>query len=631
MRYALLLTLLLAAIQPAQAYKVSEIPGPLKENAHAVVRKDLLDLRVLSASTATVKVVYAITVLDKKGQDAARFSVGYSPNVELNSLTGKIFDAEGVVRQTMKIKDFGDISAIDAIYSFGDDRMKIYSPTITSFPYTIEYAYEQTFVGLIALPNWTPVSFDEISVEKSEFILTYPSDVPVRMRQLNLTQQPEVSNQDGLVRYRWVAEHVPAFKPEPYSADKWQFLPQVEVSPIDFVFGKKPGTMQSWESFGKWIYDLNTGRDQLPPEAIADVQKLVEGVESEREKARKVYEYMQGRSRYVSIQFGIGGLQSFPASETHRLGYGDCKALTMYTKALMQAVGVEAIYSTVFAGPGAKTYTDPAFPSQAFNHVILCLPLDGDTTWLECTSREMPFGFLGDFTDDRPSLLILPEGGKLVRTTRYTREDNLRTLRADVTLGSDGTGDASLNFHWKGLQMDNRLSDVWFQPPSEHRKKLIQSFAIPKFELKEIDHQRIAGADPALNEKIHLALPGYAAITGKRLFIPLNLENRTPVPPVVKERKYGFELGRSWLDRDTVVYHLPDGYTVEAAPAAVVIEAPYGHYRSEVAVQGNLVTYIREASSTEGFYPADQYEAFVQFRKQMAEADLVKLVLVKPE
>jgi hypothetical protein len=51
-------------------------------------------------------------------------------------------------------------------------------------------------------------------------------------------------------------------------------------------------------------------------------------------KAKLIYDYVQQKSRYVSIQVGIGGWKPMDASDVDRLGYGDCKGLTNYTKAL---------------------------------------------------------------------------------------------------------------------------------------------------------------------------------------------------------------------------------------------------------------------------------------------------------
>ena len=43
--------------------------------------------------------------------------------------------------------------------------------------------------------------------------------------------------------------------------------------------------------------------------------------------------------------------------------------------------------------------------------------MPGDTIWLDCTSNDDPFNFLGDFTDDRLALQVDESGGTLVRNS----------------------------------------------------------------------------------------------------------------------------------------------------------------------------------------------------------------------
>ncbi len=159
-----------------------------------------------------------------------------------------------------------------------------------------------------------------------------------------------------------------------------------------FEFEGYAGSNADWVSLGNWIHQLQEGRLALPEEAKADVKTIVDQYANPYEQAKAIYEYMQQRSRYVSIQLGIGGFQPFDAQTVHELGYGDCKALTNYTQALLHEAGLEAYYTLVKAGKKAYTF-EPEFTANQFNHVILCTVIAEDTVWMECTSQQIPFGF----------------------------------------------------------------------------------------------------------------------------------------------------------------------------------------------------------------------------------------------
>ena len=75
-----------------------------------------------------------------------------------------------------------------------------------------------------------------------------------------------------------------------------------------------------------------------------------------------------------------------------------------------------------------KRSVEKDFSSMQGNHAILNIPNNGNDIWLECTSQTIPFGFLGDFTDDRDVLVVTPEGGIIKRTPAYLNEDNLQTI-----------------------------------------------------------------------------------------------------------------------------------------------------------------------------------------------------------
>ena len=132
---------------------------------------------------------------------------------------------------------------------------------------------------------------------------------------------------------------------------------------------------------------------------------------------------MQDNTRYVNVTLGIGGMKPYPAEYVSNNKYGDCKALTNYMKALLQCAGIESYYSTIYAG-GTAPGSDPLkCPGQQFNHVILAVPLENDTLWLENTSNTNPFAYPGTFTQNRQALLVDGSKSRLVRTPSLNETD----------------------------------------------------------------------------------------------------------------------------------------------------------------------------------------------------------------
>jgi hypothetical protein len=66
------------------------------------------------------------------------------------------------------------------------------------------------------------------------------------------------------------------------------------------------GDFSSWQKVGEFDNLLNKGRETLPPRVVNEIQTLVKGETTQEAKVKKVYEYLQQHTRYISIQLGIG-------------------------------------------------------------------------------------------------------------------------------------------------------------------------------------------------------------------------------------------------------------------------------------------------------------------------------------
>lgn len=611
-------------------YPVREIPEELKEDVNVVVREDVMDFTIMAADRARLTVHFVATIMNSKAAHFAIKSVRYSKLEKINYLRGAVYDANGGLVRRLKANEIADqsINHDDALYR--DDRQKIADLSSTSYPYTVEFEYEVEYRYLYDIPDSWFLSEEHVSTEHASYRLSFPPELAPRYRLMNLDKEPlKEKLKDGTESWSWSFENLKPIKFEPYGPDAREVLPGIMAAPRAFQYEGYAGDMSTWEEYGRWFALLNRGRDQLSGATKAKIAELTAGLQTDEEKARVLYEYLQNKTRYVNISLGIGGLQPFPAGVVDENGYGDCKALSNYMVALLKEAGVKAYYAIIMAGRDAPAVMED-FSSHQANHVIVAIPRAQDTLWLECTSQTNPFGYMGTFTGERKALLITENGGRLVNTLQYPDSLNQQVRRADVHVDVAGNGKASVRTVYSGLQYENGgLNTILNDQFDSQKKWLLAHTDIPTFNLGRFTFENRAASRPEAIVNFDLTLDRLASVSGKRLFLMPNLMNRiTTIPEKQDNRKSDLVLEFGYVDIDSIVYHIPDKVYPEFLPEPVQITSPFGTYEASFLIDEGTVTYVRRMSIRKGRYTAPQYNAYADFRKAVSRADHVKLVFL---
>lgn len=605
-------------------FPISEISESLKADADAIVRFQSNNLELISINKVILKHRTAVTILNESGNSYGEIELYYDKSNPLYDLAAAIYDSEGSLIERVKSNEIKDYSASGSSL-FSDDRIKHYEPIQKNYPYTIVYSYKKIYNSYINLRGWHPYPGYRCSVEKSQFNVTSKED-NFRYKAYNIDFEPKVEKQDDGTSYSWELNQLPAIKKEPHSPSFYQTVPKIVCAPNHFQMDKIDGHMSSWSEFGNWRYALNTGRDELDLDSQAKIKNLVKDCKSDFEKVKTLYEYLQNKTRYISIQVGIGGWQAFPAQDVEDKSYGDCKALSNYMKALLKVVDIPSYYTIVNAGSSASP-TDTSFVHNFSNHAILMVPLENDSIWLECTSKTQACGFLGSFTDDREVLCMTENGGKLVHTPVYKMSANSQERIANVTILTDGNANAEVKTKYQGIQYENIefLYDISLE---DQKKKLYKSINLPDFKIQNIKLSCTKTRIPKSELDLNLDIRNYASKSGDRLFIPLNLLNRSSyIPKKVKERRTSIFGRREFCDVDSIHFTIPEGYKIENLPSKKSIESDFGTYTSEVKQQEKEITYIRKVEFFKFSYPAERYDDLRNYRKAIVRADKAKLVL----
>jgi hypothetical protein len=615
----------------AQDYNVLLIPDSLKEHANVVERFNETRIIIKGIDKAIIKHKYVYTILNEAGAKYSEYFNDYSDLKDLHDIDGDLFDAFGKHLKNVKKKDIGDYSGDDDETLASDARFKVHNFYYTQYPYTIEYEDEQEYNGIFYLPRWYTQPNQNFSVESSRLIVETPADYNLRYKQTNYLGSPTIVHDNDKIIYTWDVKNQRAKYVEPYGPSIKEISTSVILAPTQFSIEGYSGTMDTWQNFGAFFQTLSQGKDALDDQTKHKVHELVDTIKDTKEKIRVLYKYLQNNTRYINVSFGIGGWQPHDAIYVAQKKYGDCKALSNFMGALLKEAGINSYYAIIKSGANnTNLYTD--FSCNQFDHVIRCVPLQNDTVWLECTSQTLPAGYLGDFTCNRPALLITETGGKLVQTPLYTENDNeyIRKISADINEQGDLT--AKITTNYKGLEYDDE-HDMFHQlNKSDIKKYLNEAFSISSYEINNFEYKETDEALPSIQENIDLTANSYAHASGKRLFIIPDIITKNDLKLDSSEkRNYDIIYPYSFKHIDTINISIPRGYSVEALPKNKVLETKFGKYAITYLVNNDKIVFTRFSERKSSRFPATDYASFANFYNEIYKADRSQVVLVKKD
>ena len=609
-------------------YPSTTISAKMKKAAFAVCRNFEQEFELIDYGKAIEKVHLVVTILENNGDDLGRLIIPYDKSTRVKDLTGRSYNALGLPDDKMKSSEIQDVNYTSGGAIYDDLRLKIAEINPDSYPCTVEYNYEIEYDGLIAYPEFRPLNDYRLSVEKSSFRMIWPDNLKFRYREQNLpTGCRTEKSLNGKNTLEWKLDSLTAWEEEPKSPSLQTQTPAIILGPTKFTYFDSSGEMNNWKELGKWVNGLNQGLDQLPDARQAEIRKMVGEVKDTIQAIEALYKYMQKRTRYVGIQLGLGGFKPFPAETVDRLGYGDCKALSNYMKALLNSISIPSIY--VLAGAGSNQgITMPDFPTNnQTNHVILCVQLKKDTIWLECTSQTDPSGYAGTFTAGKRVLLITPEGGKLARVPLMNLNQTLQKRTADVTINPTGSVHVTAKTNYRGYDYEDVSSNLT-ESKKEQEKEILSRLGIPGITLNSFEYQEKQNIVPEVNELIDLSSELFISKTGSRLFVPINILNqKITVPSKIENRRMPVRQKIAYTEHDSLIFNLPEGYEAESSPKNKTIKSDFGEYTTRLNSQNSQVFYVRELKIYKGDWPKERYQELTDFYTAVSANDKTKLVL----
>ena len=595
---------------------------------NVVVLDDNTQVQVHDKLSVTCKMHRKLKVMNEDGADAVDFVCQCSNDERITSFTGVITDQTG--RVLRKIKK-GDLLTSEYSHEMAtDDYMTYFKYTPPVYPITVTYDWSvQVSNGFESFPTFAPQTDYNVEVNHASYKLTAPASDICRFQCINTNCKVNKSSVDGNTVIDVSLDSLKPILKESYSKPISQLIPRILFAPVDFQYKGTSGSMASWRDLGMWFNGLLAGRDVLDNDAKTRIHQLTDTCKDVKSKIVLLYQLLEKSTRYVSIQLGIGGMQPMAASEVCNTGFGDCKGLSNYMRAMLKEVGIPSNYAIISTHENRQF---PNFPSLAlFNHAILQVPLKGDTIWIECTSPDLAIGYVHSDIAGHDALVMTDDGGKLCRLPEYADSANVQNSVIDMNLSADGQTTINMSQYSYLRQYEDKLHLV--SDDDKERKDYINDvMKVPSADISKIDvtvHKQSYSV-PAIQIETGLSSRGYVNITGSRLFVPLNPTHKGfYAVESTGIRKYDIYRSYGYLDEEKITIHIPEGFIIEARPRDSTYQSPFGTLSFSVTCKGKDINVHYKLLMKKGSFSVDKYSQLHDFMKSASSLYSQKIVLKK--
>ncbi|MBK9357949.1 MAG: DUF3857 domain-containing protein [Bacteroidales bacterium] len=551
---------------------------------------------------------FDLLINDRSADYLSKVVVPYSKLEKLNSLEASLHNLDGSLIRKLTRKEIVDKNDISNSSLYEDQFCKVFTLRNSTFPYRVKWSYITETSEFVTICNWIPVINSEIPTQKAKLRIITPDDYKLRIKSSGISDSSIVCIDHCTVQ-EWECSFHNVYAEESFQEDNVENMPRVWAVPLKFHYDRD-GRADGWKEFGGWVNELNYQLHWLPETEKLYVASVIENNSSRKEQIRKLFYYVQDKTRYVNLTIETGGKKPLPANYVAEKGYGDCKALTIYLKALLQEAGIPGYYTLLKAGIVNKDIDD-LFVANQFNHAILMVPLESDSLWLDCTSN-YPLSYTGSFIQNRYALVVGDSGGSIARIPALSKQQVWKYRKGTIELSASGPAEIKLQISTGGEEAE-RIRYICKKPGYNGKIKALTDFVnIPSFvndSLQIVEFNR----DSERNEIVFFGKSNtLVQFYGSELVLPL-----IPLEPgffaAPTERTTRMKLPFPVCLTDTISFIIPEGYQAAGLPGPRSEKSESGIYEISFTSKGDEILLARHFEVKAGVYSHDDYENLYSF------------------
>jgi hypothetical protein len=424
--------------------------------------------------------------------------------------------------------------------------------------------YQKTVIRIIK-PEFFPGFYfgSFLPVHYAELVLRIDPRVDIDFKMFN-TESLEVEQEeytaDSYQVIKWTAEQLPALKFENDAPQLAYYAPHIIFKINSFsVKNRTVRVMEDLDDLYRLYRSFTSHLDDQPTQLLISLaDSLTRNATTDREKAEKIFAWVQSNINYVAFEDGLRGFVPHPAQVTLENRYGDCKDMACLTQRLLQTAGLDAKIAWIGTRKLPYRYDEVPTPA-ADNHMITILNTDSSRLFLDATGKYTAFGMPTSMLQGKEALIGLGdkryeiEEVPVISPTMNVRTDSTIITIQDRNLVGYGFFEAT---GYERSRLTYRLTERTEEDQLKVVTRLLQkgnnTFAIDSFSLENLESLQ----DP-LRIEYQFRIKDYLSRAGNEIYLNLHLhkllDNQFLIP---ESRKLPREFDHLYLKRDIVVLQL---------------------------------------------------------------------------
>ncbi|MFT5723226.1 MAG: hypothetical protein ACI9JN_000335 [Bacteroidia bacterium] len=556
---------------------------------------NLVNDKIEVKATVTQERMY----LNDKVSSAIKDNVSYSSFFNLLKLEAATFiPKENGKYKKISVKEFSENTNTSRMAFYDDSKEKV-------FYYTGVEAGAKTWVNYeldVTQPNLLPAFFLQsyYPTERFELTIAVHEDVELGYKMFNMSEGEytfEKVKKGNMFYYSWLRTDVKELKYESNAPNPKYFLPQVHPFILSHNTSKgkvnNVGTIDNLHAWYRTLivdYDKESDSSNIELEGIVD--SLLVGLNTDKEKVQKIYEWVQGNIQYIAFEYALSGFVPRPATKVCSRRFGDCKDMSSIIKSMCDIADIKSYLTWIGTTSIPFKYDELATPSVDNHMITTYFDDNGRAYFLDATDKYITFGDASSHIQGKQALVSLSSTAyKIVEVPEGDKQFSQLLDTAWISVEGKkivGRGRMVKTGYYRNYST-YRLVGKNEKEELQYFKSVLEKGS-NKFTLKSYELQNLADIYKPLDVTYTFEVDDYNQSYEDEVYVDMNLY--TSIGTKIEEDRalpvaYTFKKSH----HETYILEIPDGYEVDYVPED--FDKTYGdfHYSITYTVQNNTVIY----------------------------------------